>query len=114
MKILILGAGQVGASLAKYLGSDKENDITVIDKDDANLSSLQRHLDIKTVCGHASYPNILEEAGINKMDMVIAVTKSDEGNMLACQMAQLNIYTVRSYFQIVLSLSTLSLLRKVW
>jgi len=54
MKILILGAGQVGASLAKYLGSDKENDITVIDKDEANLASLQRHLDIKTVCGHAS------------------------------------------------------------
>jgi len=87
MKILILGAGQVGASLAKYLGSDKENDITIIDKDEANLSSLQRHLDIKTICGHASYPNILEEAGIKEMDMVIAVTKSDEGNMLACQMA---------------------------
>jgi len=87
MKILILGAGQVGSSLAKYLGSDDENDITIVDKDEANLSSLQRHLDIKTVCGHASYPNILEEAGIKSMDMVIAVTKSDEGNMLACQMA---------------------------
>ncbi|HIM57718.1 MAG TPA: Trk system potassium transporter TrkA [Gammaproteobacteria bacterium] len=87
MKILILGAGQVGSSLAKYLCSDNENDITVIDKDEANLSSLQRHLDIKTVCGHASYPNILEKADIRNMDMVIAVTKSDEDNMLACQMA---------------------------
>ena len=87
MKILILGAGQVGSSLAKYLESDKENDITIIDKDEANLSSLQRHLDIKTISGHAYYPNILEEADIKNMDMVIAVTRSDEGNMLACQMA---------------------------
>lgn len=87
MKILILGAGQVGSTLAKYLGSDSENDITIIDKDEENLLSLQRHLDIKTVCGHASYPNILEEAGIEEMDMMIAVTHSDEGNMLACQMA---------------------------
>jgi trk system potassium uptake protein TrkA len=87
MKILILGAGQVGSTLAKHLGSDDENDITIIDKDESNLLSLQRHLDVKTVLGHASYPNILEEAGIQSMDMVIAVTRSDEGNMLACQMA---------------------------
>lgn len=87
MKILILGAGQVGSTLAKYLSEDNINDITIIDKDDANLLDLQRHLDIKTICGHASYPNILEEADIRNMDMVIAVTKSDEGNMLACQMA---------------------------
>ncbi|MBT6327393.1 MAG: Trk system potassium transporter TrkA [Candidatus Thioglobus sp.] len=87
MKILILGAGQVGSTLAKYLGSDDENDITIIDKDETNLLSLQRHLDVKTVLGHASYPNILEEADIKNMDMVIAVTRSDEGNMLACQMA---------------------------
>ncbi|WP_428087518.1 Trk system potassium transporter TrkA [Candidatus Thioglobus sp.] len=87
MKILILGAGQVGATLAKYLSADSDNDITIIDKEEANLFSLQRHLDIKTICGHGSYPNILEEADIRNMDMVIAVTKSDEGNMLACQMA---------------------------
>jgi len=87
MKILILGAGQVGSTLAKYLSEDNINDITIIDKDDTNLLDLQRHLDIKTICGHASYPNILEEADIRNMDMVIAVTKSDEGNMLACQMA---------------------------
>lgn len=87
MNILILGAGQVGSTLATYLASDLENDITIIDKDEENLFSLQRHLDIKTVCGHASYPNILEEAGIKNMDMLIAVTRSDEGNILACQMA---------------------------
>ncbi len=87
MKILILGAGQVGATLAKYLVSDTQNDLTIIDKNEENLSPLQRHLDIKTVCGYASYPNILEAANIQEMDMVIAVTHSDEGNMLACQMA---------------------------
>ena len=87
MKILILGAGQVGSSLAKYLSEDSDNDITIIDKDESNLLNIHRHLDIKTVCGHASYPNILEEADIKNMDMVIAVTRSDEGNMLACQMA---------------------------
>lgn len=87
MKILILGAGQVGASLAKYLHKDDENEITVIDKDAANLSDLARHLDIKTVCGYGSYPNILEEAGIRTTDLVIAVTKSDERNILACQIA---------------------------
>jgi len=87
MKILILGAGQVGSTLARYLASDDENDITIVDKDETNLFNLSRHLDVKTVIGHASYPNILEEAGIKDMDMVIAVTRSDEGNMLACQMA---------------------------
>ncbi|MDC9714445.1 MAG: Trk system potassium transporter TrkA [Gammaproteobacteria bacterium] len=87
MKILILGAGQVGASLARYLSKDAENEITIIDSDESNLSDIARHLDVKTVCGYASYPNILEQAEIRSMDMMIAVTKSDEGNMLACQMA---------------------------
>lgn len=87
MKILILGAGQVGASLARYLSRDIENDITIVDKDEVNLSDIARHLDVKTIFGQASYPNVLEQAEIRAMDMVIAVTKSDEGNMLACQMA---------------------------
>lgn len=87
MKILILGAGQVGASLARYLSKDSENDITIVDKDEVNLSDIARHLDVKTICGQASYPNILEQAEIRTMDMLIAVTKSDEGNILACQMA---------------------------
>ncbi|SMN15905.1 Trk system potassium uptake protein TrkA [uncultured Candidatus Thioglobus sp.] len=87
MRILILGAGQVGASLARYLSKDTENEITIVDKDATNLADIARHLDVKTICGQASYPNILEQAEIRAMDMVIAVTKSDEGNMLACQMA---------------------------
>ncbi len=86
MKILILGAGQVGSALAKYLSSDAENDITVIDRDESRLQSLQRHLDIKTLTGSV-YPSVLEAANIKNMDMVIAVMHSDEGNILACQMA---------------------------
>ncbi|WXU00699.1 MAG: Trk system potassium uptake protein TrkA [Catillopecten margaritatus gill symbiont] len=87
MKILILGAGQVGASLAKYLSKDDENEITIVDKDSSSLSSLARHLDIKTICGYGSYPNILEEAQVRETDIIIAVTRSDEGNILACQIA---------------------------
>ncbi|SFV84916.1 Trk system potassium uptake protein TrkA [hydrothermal vent metagenome] len=93
MKILILGAGQVGSSLARYLSKDDENEITIVDVDGANLSNLARHLDIKTVCGHGSYPNVLEEAQIREMDIVIAITKSDESNILACQIAH-KIYKV--------------------
>lgn len=87
MKILILGAGQVGSTLAKYLCSDNDNAVTIVDQKEDNLSPLQRHLDIKTVVGHGAYPSVLEKAGIKKMDMVIAVMKSDESNMVACRMA---------------------------
>ena len=87
MKILILGAGQVGSTLAKNLCSDSENDITVIDHKEDKLISLQRHLDVKTVVGHGAYPSVLEKAGIKEMDMVIAVMQSDESNMVGCRMA---------------------------
>ena len=87
MKILILGAGQVGSTLAKNLCSDSENDITVIDHKEDKLTSLQRHLDVKTVVGHGAYPSVLEKAGIKEMDMVIAVMQSDESNMVGCRMA---------------------------
>ena len=87
MKILILGAGQVGSTLAKNLCSDSENDITIIDREEDKLTSLQRHLDVKTVVGHGAYPSVLEKAGIKEMDMVIAVMQSDESNMVGCRMA---------------------------
>jgi trk system potassium uptake protein TrkA len=87
MKILILGAGQVGSTLAKYLCADSANDLTIIDQKEDKLTLLQRHLDIKTVVGHGAYPSVLEKAGIKTMDMVIAVMKSDESNMVACRMA---------------------------
>lgn len=87
MNILILGAGQVGASLAEMLANDPENDITLVDLDAAYLQKLQDHLDIRTIVGHASDPDILEEAGLEMADMLIAVTRSDETNLVACQTA---------------------------
>ena len=89
MKIIILGAGQVGSSLAENLTSEA-NDITVIDKNEKTLLALQDRLDLRTITGHASHPDILRAAGADDADMLIAVTDSDETNMVACQVA----YTV--------------------
>lgn len=86
MKILILGAGQVGGTLAANLASEK-NDITVIDTNAERLRELQDRLDIGTVCGQASHPGILFKAGAEDADLLIAVTNSDEINMVACQIA---------------------------
>lgn len=86
MKIIILGAGQVGASVAGNLASEA-NDITVVDEDAATLQDLQDRLDIRTVNGRASYPEVLSQAGADDADMIIAVTSSDETNMVACQVA---------------------------
>jgi len=86
MKIIILGAGQVGASVAANLASEA-NDITVVDDDATTLQDLQDRLDIRTVRGHASHPETLSQAGADDADMIIAVTNSDETNMVACQVA---------------------------
>ncbi len=89
MKILILGAGQVGSSLAQNLASEA-NDITIVDRNEATLQQLQDRLDLRTVVGHASHPDNLRAAGAEDADMLVAVTDSDETNMVACQVA----YTV--------------------
>ena len=86
MKIIILGAGTVGSSLAEHLTSEA-NDITLIDQNDELLRGLQDHVDIRTVQGNASYPDVLRRAGAEDADMLIAVTDSDETNMVACQVA---------------------------
>ena len=86
MKIIILGAGQVGASLAEHL-SDEENDITIVDIDGDRLRELQDRLDIGTVTGQASNPDVLYRAGAEDADLLVAVTNSDEINMVACQVA---------------------------
>lgn len=86
MKILILGAGQVGGTLAENLASEA-NDITVVDTDAVRLRELQDRLDIRTVQGKASYPTVLDQADADDADMLIAVTNSDETNMVACQIA---------------------------
>ena len=86
MKIIILGAGQVGSSVAANLASES-NDITVVDTDIASLQALQDRFDLRTIAGIASYPDVLKSAGADDADMIIAVTNSDETNMAACQIA---------------------------
>lgn len=86
MKIIILGAGQVGGTLAEHLANE-QNDITVVDVDADRLRALQERLDIGTVTGAASHPTTLYQAGAEDADMLIAVTNSDEINMMACQIA---------------------------
>jgi trk system potassium uptake protein TrkA len=86
VKIIILGAGQVGATLAEHL-ADEKNDITVIDEHAATLKRLQERLDLRTVLGHGAHPSTLMNAGAEDADMLIAVTDSDEINMLACSVA---------------------------
>ncbi len=86
MKILILGAGQVGSTVAESLVSEA-NDITVVDQDVAKLALLQERLDLRTLVGNAAHPSVLEQAGIRDTDMLLAVTQSDEVNMVACKLA---------------------------
>jgi trk system potassium uptake protein TrkA len=86
MRIVILGAGQVGSSVAESLVSEA-NDITVVDTNPDRLSALQDRLDLRTVAGNAAHPAILEQAGARDADMLLAVTQSDETNMVACKLA---------------------------
>ncbi|HHB12057.1 MAG TPA: Trk system potassium transporter TrkA [Chromatiales bacterium] len=94
MKIIILGAGRVGSSLAEHLAREDVG-ITVVDMRADILHELQDRLDIRTVQGRGSHPNILEQAGAADADMVIAVTNSDETNMVACQVAYTLFHTPR-------------------
>ncbi len=86
MKIIILGAGQVGGTLAEHLAGEA-NDITVVDTDGDRLRELGDRLDIRTVQGRGSFPTVLRQAGADDADMLVAVTSSDETNMVACQVA---------------------------
>ncbi len=92
MKIIILGAGQVGGTLAEHLASEA-NDITVVDTDSERLRDLGDRLDIRTVQGRASFPTVLRQAGADDADMLVAVTNSDETNMVACQVAHTLFHT---------------------
>ena len=86
MNIIILGAGQVGSSVAENLSSEA-NDITLVDTNPVLLNDLSDRLDIQTIVGHASHPDVLKKAGISDTDMLVAVTNSDETNIVACQVA---------------------------
>ena len=86
MKIVIVGAGQVGTTLAENLAREN-NDITIVDINGAVLRALQDRLDIRTVTGTGCHPDVLVNAGIEDADMIVAVTNSDEINIIACQVA---------------------------
>jgi trk system potassium uptake protein len=86
MKIIILGAGQVGGSVAESLVSE-QNDITVVDLEPQRLRALQERLDLRTVLGNGAHPSVLTEAGIEDADLLVAVTQSDETNLVACRIA---------------------------
>ncbi|HRB20347.1 MAG: Trk system potassium transporter TrkA [Nitrosomonas sp.] len=86
MKIIILGAGQVGSSVAESLVNEA-NDITVVDTNQERLSVLQDRLDLRTVTGNASHPSVLVNAGAHDADMILAVTEQDETNLVACKLA---------------------------
>ncbi|MFO7304626.1 MAG: Trk system potassium transporter TrkA [Gammaproteobacteria bacterium] len=85
MRIIILGAGQVGRTAAYHLAREEANEVTVVDVNDETLRDLQDRLDIRTVVGHAAYPSTLDACGAREADIIIALTNSDEVNMVACQ-----------------------------
>ena len=85
MKILILGAGVVGSTIAERLSREPENEITIVDLDADILRAIHERMDVRTVAGHASRPGVLDHAGAGGADLVIAVTGNDEVNMVACQ-----------------------------
>ena len=86
MKVIVCGAGQVGSTIARHLASEKV-DVTVIDSDPAQAQRVDESYDVKGIVGHASHPEILERAGAASADMLIAVTRFDEVNMVACEVA---------------------------
>ena len=86
MNIIVCGAGRVGFTIAKIL-SDQSHSITVIDQSSNDIQKIDDILDVKAIVGKATYPSILEKANASEADMIIAVTRNDEINMLICQIA---------------------------
>ena len=87
MNILILGASQVGISIAEVLVGE-ENDVTIVDINKSSLAQLQNRLDIHTVAGNAAHPSVLRAAGAEDASLILAVTNNDEVNLVACQIAE--------------------------
>ena len=86
MKIIVCGAGEIGSNIAKQLVYE-DNDVTIIDKSESSLRMLNKSVDLKSVCGKTTHPEILEKAGADEADMIIAVTESDELNIISCELA---------------------------
>ena len=87
MNIIICGAGRVGFTIAKLL-SEQKHSITVVDQSSEDIQRIKESLDVNAIVGKATYPSILEKANGSEADMIIAVTRNDEINMLICQIAQ--------------------------
>ncbi len=87
MKILILGAGQVGRTAASHLSREEANEVTVVDINEEALRDLQERLEVRTVVGNAAHPTVLEAAGAGEADVMVALTSSDEVNLMACEVA---------------------------
>ena len=86
MNIIICGAGRVGFNIAKLL-SEQGHSITVIDQSSEDIQKINESLDVKAIVGKGTYPSVLEKANATEADMIIAVTRNDEINMLICQIA---------------------------
>ena len=86
MKVIICGAGQVGSNIARTLAQE-DHDVTVIDQSDALVRRIGETLNVQAMTGFASRPDVLQAAGASDADMLIAVTHTDEVNMVACQVA---------------------------
>ncbi|MGO9802277.1 MAG: Trk system potassium transporter TrkA [Steroidobacteraceae bacterium] len=87
MKIVILGAGQVGRTAAQHLSREEANEVTIVDINEDALRDLQERLEVRTVVGNAAHPTVLEAAGAAEADILVALTSSDEVNMMACEVA---------------------------
>lgn len=86
MKVIVAGAGDTGIALTRYLRAE-DNDVVLIDQNAERLGSLSEQLDIQTIVGSASYPNVLEKAGADHADVFLAVTNDDEDNIVSCSVA---------------------------
>ena len=87
MKIIVLGAGQAGYNISRYLAQESEDDITIVDQSEELLQRVADQMDIQPVVGFASDPDVLDQAGAAEADIIIAVTASDEVNIVACEVA---------------------------
>src|ERR1700756_683027 len=87
MKILILGAGQVGRNAADHLSREEANEVTVVDVNEDTLRNVQDRFDVRTVAGNAAHPTVLEAAGAAEAEVIVALTSSDEVNLVACEVA---------------------------
>ncbi|WP_257012076.1 NAD-binding protein, partial [Snodgrassella alvi] len=87
MKILILGCGQVGSTIASNLARMTNNDVTIIDINESALQQINQRLDVQTIVGNGAWPSVLSAAGAQDADMILALTQNDETNMAACRIA---------------------------